>query len=65
MLKGGFKRLRTTLKGSNKELDELNGLLDRMEGEINQSESYSSFEVSNEYEKSISLSFEDSILYVT
>jgi hypothetical protein len=29
---GGFKRLRTTLKGNNKELDELNGLLDRMGG---------------------------------
>jgi DUF917 family protein len=28
----GFKRLRTTLKGNNKELDELNGLLDRMGG---------------------------------
>ena len=27
---GGFKRLRTTLKGNNKELDDLNGLLDRM-----------------------------------
>jgi predicted nucleic acid-binding Zn-ribbon protein len=29
---GSFKRLRTTLKGNNKELDELNGLLDRMGG---------------------------------
>jgi predicted nucleic acid-binding Zn-ribbon protein len=28
----GFKRLRTTLQGNNKELDELNGLLDRMGG---------------------------------
>jgi hypothetical protein len=28
--KGSFKRLRTTLKGNNKELDKLNGLLDRM-----------------------------------
>jgi DUF917 family protein len=27
---GGFKRLRTTLKGNNKDLDKLNGLLDRM-----------------------------------
>ena len=29
---GGFKRLRTTLRGNNRELDELNGLLDRMGG---------------------------------
>ena len=35
MLKGGFKRLRTTLKGNNKELDELNGLLDGIGGVIN------------------------------
>jgi hypothetical protein len=35
VLRGGFKRLKTTLKRNKKELDELNGLLDGMEGIIN------------------------------